>query len=320
MLLPEWRQWSLEKLSMADRPIIVDLFASPTMTAAPLFITREMDAFTYNWTRLNSESHTILWANPPFRLLDQVLEKIQSEPCTIALCTPKWTDRSWYKELTNIYARRIELPQKRRLYMGTIRKTPLPQCDWHTVVWLVNTSEMPRLLKKIPPPTSGKGLADLHRELWELHKKRCPLPFIHEPNIQLGECPNCHTPIFTAGTELVGPTLDTRPRENTRLPKDIEAEENPNIQPNYQEEPQSSDIATSSTHNFDKKPLQQHIQPTLTHGNVTIQKKRPKSLQIEAKTAEEKNSVDQEKNVAPTSPHKPTAHLRGGVKVVEAQQ
>ena len=105
MLLPEWRQWCLVLLHMADRPIAADLFASPTMTAAPLFVTKEMDAFTYNWANLNSVAHTILWANPPFHLLDKVVEKIQREPCTIALCTPKWLDKPWYTELTNIYIR-----------------------------------------------------------------------------------------------------------------------------------------------------------------------------------------------------------------------
>ena len=76
MLLPEWRQWCLDKLQLSDRPISVDLFASPTMASAPLFITKEMDAFQYNWAHLSSIPHTLLWANPPFHLLDKVVEKI----------------------------------------------------------------------------------------------------------------------------------------------------------------------------------------------------------------------------------------------------
>ena len=172
MLLPEWRQWSLEKLGVANRPIAVDLFASPTMTAAPQFITRDMDAFTYNWSKLNAIPHTILWANPPFHALDKVVEKIQMEPCTIALCTPNWPDRTWFPQLSNIYMRRIELPTKRRLYLGVNKKTPLQQRQWHTIVWLVSTKEMPRLLKTPNPTRLGKDTSDLYSELWELHKKK----------------------------------------------------------------------------------------------------------------------------------------------------
>ena len=117
--------------------------------------------------------------------------------------------------------------------MGRYKKTPLPQCDWHTIVWFVNTREMPRLLKTATPTHLGKDNDDLYSELWTLHKKMCPLPFSHEPGVQLGECPKCQTPIFSAGTELVGPTLDVRPRENVRMPKDIQPEDNPNIQPNH---------------------------------------------------------------------------------------
>ena len=174
MLLPEWRHWCLEKLEISHIPIAVDLFASPTMTAAPLFITKQMDAFTFNWAELNYIPHTMLWANPPFHLLDRVVEKIQCEPCTIVLCTPKWEDRPWYKQLQNIYARRIELPKRRRLYLGRYKKTPLPQCDWHTIVWLVDTKEMPRLLKTPTTPRPEKGTSDLFSEMWDLHKKCVP--------------------------------------------------------------------------------------------------------------------------------------------------
>ena len=253
MLLPEWRQWSLEKLGVANRPIAVDLFASPTMTAAPQFITRDMDAFTYNWSKLNAIPHTILWANPPFHALDKVVEKIQMEPCTIALCTPNWPDRTWFPQLQNIYMRRIELPTKRRLYLGVNKKTPLQQRQWHTIVWLVSTKEMPRLLKTPNPTRLGKDTSDLYSELWELHKKRCPLPFTHEQGVQIGECQHCKTPVFTATEELQGPTLDQKPNEKARLPKDIEAEENLNIRPNHNMEPQISDTSASSTQDSDKK-------------------------------------------------------------------
>ena len=53
MLLPKFRTWALDHLGVGERPIAVDLFASPTMTAADRYITREMDAFTFNWAALH---------------------------------------------------------------------------------------------------------------------------------------------------------------------------------------------------------------------------------------------------------------------------
>ena len=85
---PKWRQWALERLGVGDLDIRVDLFSEPWSSAADLYITREMDAFSFNWGRLQEGSPNILWANPPFRVLTKVARKISQEPCMFALCTP----------------------------------------------------------------------------------------------------------------------------------------------------------------------------------------------------------------------------------------
>ena len=64
MLVPKWREWALKKLGVDNLILGVDLFATPWTTAAPLFISKGMDAFTFDWGSLQqSESH-LLWANP----------------------------------------------------------------------------------------------------------------------------------------------------------------------------------------------------------------------------------------------------------------
>ena len=65
MLLPKWREWALKHLGAENREIGVDLFASIAMRASDLFITREMDAFTFDWASLYPAPNDILWATPP---------------------------------------------------------------------------------------------------------------------------------------------------------------------------------------------------------------------------------------------------------------
>ena len=52
MLHNKCRKWALDRLQVGADPIEVDLFASPGMAAAPLFITKDMDAFSYAWDSL----------------------------------------------------------------------------------------------------------------------------------------------------------------------------------------------------------------------------------------------------------------------------
>jgi hypothetical protein len=70
---PKWRAWALQ---VADVPVRIDLFAEPWSAAADLYITREMDAFSYDWGKLQEGSSGLLWANPPFRMLGKVAQKI----------------------------------------------------------------------------------------------------------------------------------------------------------------------------------------------------------------------------------------------------
>ena len=87
---PKWRQWALQQLGVGEVPILVDLFSEPWSAAADLFITKAMDSFSFNWGALQEGSAGLLWANPPFRMLARVADKIAQEPCWVALCTPEW--------------------------------------------------------------------------------------------------------------------------------------------------------------------------------------------------------------------------------------
>ena len=64
MLVPKWRSWAVQQLGVEHLTLGVDLFATPWTTAAPLFITREMDAFSFHWGSLQESDSHLLWAKP----------------------------------------------------------------------------------------------------------------------------------------------------------------------------------------------------------------------------------------------------------------
>ena len=40
-----------------------------------------MNAFSYDWSKLNMGTKDVLWANPPFSMLEKVVTKLILEPC-----------------------------------------------------------------------------------------------------------------------------------------------------------------------------------------------------------------------------------------------
>lgn len=109
-LVPKWRRWALAHLGVGHLPLGVDLFATPWSSAAPLFITKEMDAFSFNWGALQPDGSTLLWANPPFANLGKVVEKLLKDPCHIVMVTPQWEDKPWWTTLLQLPHQRICLP------------------------------------------------------------------------------------------------------------------------------------------------------------------------------------------------------------------
>ena len=97
---------------------------------------------------------------PPFKMLPQVVAKIQKEACRLALCTPEWDHEAWWAELQKIPHQVQRLPPRRRLFFGGYRKTALPQKAWRTVVWLLDNRAKPR-----EEGSTGKGLSELKEAL-----------------------------------------------------------------------------------------------------------------------------------------------------------
>jgi hypothetical protein len=87
---PLVRNQALIKLGVTPSQVKVDLFASFKNTQEKVFIDKDMDAFSYDWSQLCQEKNDILWANPPFSRLEEVVTKAITEKCKMVLCVPVW--------------------------------------------------------------------------------------------------------------------------------------------------------------------------------------------------------------------------------------
>ena len=152
MLVPEWRNWAMDQLGLADLVLTVDLFATPWTTAAPFFVTKEMDAFSFDWGQLLLSEAQCLWANPPFALLSKVVAKLQEDRCRVMLVTPQREDKPWWVPLSRLAKSFVVLPPRHRIFLGGFRKEPLPQKDWKTLVWFIDTTD--RIKITVTPPSN----------------------------------------------------------------------------------------------------------------------------------------------------------------------
>ena len=94
-----------------DRPMI-DLFATHLNNKLPLYYSPVpdqqalgVDSLSHSWDNI------IAYAYPPPALIPKVLEKIQTEKCTVILIAPAWPSRQWYPKLLNLLT---DFPRKIR--------------------------------------------------------------------------------------------------------------------------------------------------------------------------------------------------------------
>ena len=174
-LAPELREWALEKLGVGPAQVKIDLFATPEKAARSLFVTRSMDAFTYNWHELAESEDEVLWANPPFQIMEKVVAKLWQEPCRLALCCPEWQEHAWWRPLQELIVDKVYLPEAQGLYYGVIKKGILPPPEWRSFVCLVDSRKVRALypINKVQrwlnSRNQGKGREDLEQAVLALN-------------------------------------------------------------------------------------------------------------------------------------------------------
>ena len=153
-------EWSIhhnviDQISKTWENPLIDLFATKYNHKLPVYFSpvpdnqaQAVDAMSQDWSNLTA------YAYPPQALLQQVLNKIRDQPCTVYLIAPAWSSRSWYPSLLSLL---VDKPRKitphpkllKQPLSGIFHKNP-GQLDLH--VWKLsgNVSKQKGFLRAQP--------------------------------------------------------------------------------------------------------------------------------------------------------------------------
>jgi hypothetical protein len=129
-----------EELQSRWGPHSVDRFASMANRQLDRFnsawsdpMAETVDAFSVSWTQENN------YANPPFEMMDRVLEKIHRDRCNITLIAPTWQQHHWYWRLQEMAQERIILPNSKDTFLqarlGSIY--PASATNWESCAYRI---------------------------------------------------------------------------------------------------------------------------------------------------------------------------------------
>jgi hypothetical protein len=91
-------------------------------------------AFDRNW-----KAQGLLWVNPPFQLLPQVVDKLEKEQATALLLCPEWPTATWWDKVKKMSTRSYYFPKGSRLFEDD--KGRLGPTRWGVWVMYINPSE-----------------------------------------------------------------------------------------------------------------------------------------------------------------------------------
>ena len=136
-LLERWRVEALRQLGVSPEEVAIDLFSDERQPVYPYRCHKKNSAFDYSWTELSQ--HSVLWANPPFSILTQVLEKLLTEESVVlVLLIPDWKSHAWYEPLCQLAIRSFTLPRKFPLYVCRGNKVMPSPRKWQSKVLYIN--------------------------------------------------------------------------------------------------------------------------------------------------------------------------------------
>ena len=97
----------------------IDLFAALHNTQVPQkYYTREQNALQKDWSKESAP-----WANPPWELIPEVLQKVIKDKVSIAICVPYYPNAAWFPTWLSLLERDpIIIPNKRDTFLKEGRK------------------------------------------------------------------------------------------------------------------------------------------------------------------------------------------------------
>ena len=112
----------------------VDLFSTPSNNNEELYITRQLNAFKFDW-----KDFAIPYANPPWSKLAHTLHKVVLDRCKLVMVHPLWAKESWWPLLEALTVRTYQLGDE-PLYIPDNSSTPLPKPRWDSCVTFLDGS------------------------------------------------------------------------------------------------------------------------------------------------------------------------------------
>ena len=108
--------WFSRVVDWAGITPTVDALASKQNMRLPNYWTAHHDAFQKCW------KWDILWMNPPFSKLNQVLEKILRDEAQGILLIPVWPSRVWFHALSRLAVKWWDLPRDQPIFMSEAKR------------------------------------------------------------------------------------------------------------------------------------------------------------------------------------------------------
>jgi len=144
-VLPDLVPEACSRLGIAP---VRDAFATATNCRFPAFWSKAEDAFAQAWDYPRAGP---LWANPPFRRLDEVVTKASREGTLMLIVAPEWgrPGYPWWAALCALGPRRWCFPEGWPVYLrGGTELIPAPR--WRTWAFLLD-SRPPQVLDLAAP-------------------------------------------------------------------------------------------------------------------------------------------------------------------------
>jgi hypothetical protein len=120
-------------------PHTIDRFASYSTSQLTRYNSRFLDPATCGVDALAQSDWGIEnnFVNPPFRMLDKVMDIIMKQRAWATVIAPKWTGQIWYQKLRRMLVGvpfRIHMNSQTMLQMGTIAE-PIKNSKWKIFAW-----------------------------------------------------------------------------------------------------------------------------------------------------------------------------------------
>lgn len=122
-------------------PHDIDRFATMANTHLPVYNSRFLDPYTTGVDALAQQDwgHMNNFVNPPFRLLEQVVQVLVQQQAEATVIAPAWRGHMWFHKLKALsVVPPIPLPNKRQTFLNGTVAEPLRNTNWKIYAWRVS--------------------------------------------------------------------------------------------------------------------------------------------------------------------------------------